>query len=281
MPKLLFTEDNFPAESQPATMDFSSGKFPELPRKVVDSPYFTLYVERAKSGWSSRQLAEFAERYCGERISHMSFLALLRSLPPTERLPDHYRDLLLNGIDAKIDALGEMQCLIAVQRERVTRVLVKEAASGNGHASSAAQKMATQKMLDSLHVMLKDWTMAQIHLGILTPERASQAGVIDVVPRTREEELRDACRALTPEQEEVLQAALDLLEQMFVLGVSEIGDTVSVESWAQVCQVYPMLASDGVWVREDCRLAFETLWLGVQETVRISELVRVHHAEYL
>jgi len=261
-------------------MDFPSGNLPELPKKLASSPYFALYVERARSGWSSRQLAEYAERYCGERISHVTFQALLRSLPPTERLPSHYRDLLLNGIDAKIDALGEMQCLIAVQRERVTRVLVKEAASGNGHASSAAQKMATQKMLDSLHVMLKDWTMAQIHLGILTPERASQAGVIDVVPRTREEELRDICRTLTPEQERTLLEALNLMEQMFVLAAREASDTVSVESWVQVCEVCPLGAADGVRVSDGCALAFETLRLWAQETVRVTESAGRSRAEY-
>jgi len=281
MTEQVLTEAEFPAESQPALSDFPSGNFPELPRKITDSPYFTLYVERARSGWSSRQLEEFAERYCGERISHVTFQALLRSLPPTERLPTHYRDLLLNGVDAQIDAVGEMQCLIAVQRERVTRALLKEAASGNGHAGSAAQKLAIQKMIDSLHTMTKDWALLQVHLGVLTPERARQVGVIDATPRTREDELRDACRSLTLEQEQILQASLNLMERMFVLGVSEIGDAVSVESWAQVCQVYPMLAGDAVRVSEDCHLAFETLWLWAQETVRITEFVRVHHVEYV
>ena len=134
---------------------------PEIPRKISNSPNFKFYVDAVRARWSFQQLEDHAERVFGEQISRETFRRLALLIPEVEKIPKHYQESVLNGIDVDIDVYREMQNTIALQRAIVTRLVELQTSMGG------IPLPQTTEAVKLLWQMERELANLQITLGIL------------------------------------------------------------------------------------------------------------------
>ena len=77
----------------------------QIPPVIRHSPNLLRYLDAVRAGYSVRQLERMAERHFGEKISRERFRELQQLIPPSERIPESYRQTVLRGVDADLDVL--------------------------------------------------------------------------------------------------------------------------------------------------------------------------------
>lgn len=139
------------------------------PEKIRNSPNAGFYVDAIRAGWGMQQLSDYALKHFGETISRESFRRLRDEMSPDEIIDPTYRQTILRDIDAKIDALIELQDLVAVQRYRVTKAIEFERRLASGQGKGVIPLKTTRDEIELLYLMLKDLVNVQISMGIFPP----------------------------------------------------------------------------------------------------------------
>lgn len=135
------------------------------PEKIRRSPNFNFYVDATKAGWSIRKLEQHAQRVFGEQISREAFRRLAEIVPQDERIDPTYRQSILKDIDAKIDAINELEALATLQIRRVSDAALFERQLATGKGMGVIPLKNTQEEIRLLHEMLKDLVDMQIRFG--------------------------------------------------------------------------------------------------------------------
>jgi len=139
------------------------------PDKIRNSPNAGFYVDAIRAGWGMQQLSDHALKHFGESISRESFRRLRDEMPPDELMEPTYRQTILKDIEAKIDAITELEDLIAVQRYRVTKAIEFERLLASGQEKGVIPLKATRDEIELLHQMLRDLVNVQISMGVFSP----------------------------------------------------------------------------------------------------------------
>ena len=196
------------------------------------SPQLGFYVDAVRAGWSVRQLARYAERYFGERISRESFRLLALAVPRDETIPAMYRQTVLHDVDVEIEPLVELQNLIAVQKIRVTNALAFETGlTKRKEGGGVTPLKSTREEIAVLHQMLTDYANVQANLGLLhPPDRLGGGERVDVV----EQEIRETMLVLTDAQREHLHRAFREIEGTLTTDLPPVEDAVGVSEHVSV-----------------------------------------------
>lgn len=157
----------------PDVVDYMTGEpLPkETPRKIRKSPHAGFYWDALKAGWSLRQLCRYADKHFGEKVSTDTFKRLRQLIPANEILPATYQSKKLQDIDAKIDALQELQNVIEVQKQRVTMALDwEDKMRSNPNLMLPMFMKPVREEVAQLWTFVKEFTNVSVVLGILNTQ---------------------------------------------------------------------------------------------------------------
>lgn len=178
----------------------------DAPPAIKASPNASWYCDAVRCDWSVRQLEKHAETHFGEHISRETFRRLSQLIPETERYSRGFRDVVLKGVDAKIDALTELQNVIALQRYRVSRAIEVEQLEGSLVGIEHLPISPCKNEIDALYTMIKDFTNLQINLGLIAKGQAP--GPTPVAVETQGRRMRDSARQMSEEDKARLLTVL-------------------------------------------------------------------------
>lgn len=203
--------------------------FEQIPPVIRQSPHLKRYVDGVRAGWSTRQLERMAERSFGEKISRERFRELQQLIPPSERMPEHYRQTVLRGVDADLDVVQELQNLIAVQQIRVTEALRFEQGLRKADGGGTVPLQTTTEEIRLLHQMLKDYANLGIALGLLSKGWGSlpvggNGAVLDVEPM--EAQVIELRKKLTDEEYDRLLQVCDEIEASLLRWTAQVQESI-------------------------------------------------------
>ena len=230
----------------------------DAPPKIKASPNALFYAHALCAGWSLMQLSTYAEERFGEHISHQTFAVLKKLLPVDARIPPHYLDTVLRGLEVKIDGIAELQNLIAVQRIRVTQAL---------HSDLDVAQVRAE--LDMLQRFIKDYTTMAANLGLLTFQANGNGhgNVVEAEAVTEEQRVRNLARSMTLEQRAKLLSMINEIR-----GAPDLSQITSERFLVREQAALQMLepdsdasAGEGIGITEAATLTLTALHLSVSD----------------
>lgn len=202
----------------------------EAPDKIRRSPHAGFYLDAVRAGWSIRKIESHASKVFGESISRDTFARLAALIPQNEKADPTYRQSILKDIDAKIDAINELEALVTLQIRRVTDAALFERQLAAGKGMGVIPLKNTQEEIRLLHDMLKDLANMQVRLGMsslnmpgLFGGESAESEVLKASPiETKVIELRNA---LTGEQlDRFISMSEEIQASLYALSVNVVDD---------------------------------------------------------
>ena len=226
----------------------------DVPRIIRRSPNASWYCDAIRCGWSVRQLEAHAVTYFGEQIGRDAFHRLQHLIPEHEQYSPGFRDIVLKGVDAKIDAMTDLQNLIALQRYRVSRAIEVEQLEGVMAGTEHITMTTCKQEIDTLYTMIKDFTNLQVNLGIIAKGQAQ--GPMPVAIETQERSMRDTARQMSEEDKAKLLTVLTDIKAHKPLEVA-VSDHVGAVSHAVMGRDHDLAVYDDLQAAEahDVRIA--------------------------
>lgn len=140
--------------------------------KITKSPHRQFYRQALRQGWSSKRLESYAKEKFDEDISHDTFSRYRRRMPTKFLLPAGMLRKRLKVAEIEIDALAELQVMIAVQQKRVDMWLEKERLTD-------VPVEQCRRDIETLNSMIKQLVELQQDLG--TMPKKQTIGALQVV----------------------------------------------------------------------------------------------------
>jgi hypothetical protein len=152
-------------------IDYIAESLPEgTPLKIRNSIHAGFYLSALQSNWSVRSLSDYALERFQERISHDTFQRFRKLLPSNKFLPTTYIKDRLKDIDVSINSYQEIQCLIEIQKQRVSEDLIQEDRVKDNAELRFPSRRATTENIQILWTMLKEYKNLEIALGIVNSD---------------------------------------------------------------------------------------------------------------
>lgn len=209
----------------------------QMPPVIRQSPHLLRYLDAVRAGWSTRQLERMAERSFGEKISRERFRELQQVVPPSERIPESYRQTVLRGVDADLDLVQDLQNLIAVQQVRVTEALRFEQGLRKADGGGTIPLQTTSEEIRLLHLMLKDYanlgiTLGLLHKGWVFPTAGGNETALDVEPM--EAKVIEIREKLTDAEYDRLLALVDEIEASLQGWTVQLDESITLTEAVEV-----------------------------------------------